>query len=85
MDVGYAVKPDFVVCPEGVGVVADVPDAFGDVRVLENGLKGLAVVGRGGEGKVAEGQDVDDTGEALGVDEDGGKGETSMAAEVVAF
>lgn len=85
LDVDDAREADAVVGPEGVGIVADVPEALGDAGVFEDGFEGLAGVGGGGDGGIAEGEDVYDLDLLKLVDEDCDQRDGAVAAEVVAF
>jgi hypothetical protein len=85
LNVRDACKAHAVESPQRVGVVADVLDTFGDVGIFEDRLESLAALGRYGEGRLAENEDVDESNYPLWVDENSDDRDRPMSAERISF
>lgn len=85
LNVSDTSKTDLVESPQRVGVVSDVPYAFGDVGIFEDGFESLAIVGRRGEGRFSEDKDVDQSHYLLWVDENSDEGDSPISAERLPF
>lgn len=74
-----------MVRPEGVRVIAYVPEAFRSVGILKDGFEGISAYAGSGESRVAEGLDIDNAYCLRGKDEYRQEGEGSIAAETFAL